>query len=89
VRFVMRLRRQVVWDPATGLPYYNAIVWNCARTRELATAHAAKLGGIDGLRAKTGLPIVSYFSALKLVCHGGPRPQGGRIRAIRCEAGGR
>ena len=37
------------------------------RTRELASAHAAKLGGMDGLRAKTGLPIVSYFSALKIV----------------------
>ena len=21
----------VVWDPATGKPFYNAIVWNCAR----------------------------------------------------------
>lgn len=57
----------IVWDADTGKPLHNAIVWNCTRTSELAASFAAKLGGQDALRAKTGLPIVSYFSALKLV----------------------
>ena len=57
----------VVWDAETGAPLHNAIVWNCTRTSALAASFAAKLGGQDALRAKTGLPIVSYFSALKLV----------------------
>jgi len=57
----------VVWDAATGRPYHKAIVWNCARTASLAERFARELGGKDGLRAKTGLPLASYFSALKLV----------------------
>ncbi len=55
----------VVWDPATGEPLYNAIVWQDTRTRELCQ----RLIG-DGLeptfRAKTGLPIATYFSGPKL-----------------------
>ena len=77
----------VVWDPKTGKPHHNAIVWNCARTRELAAKYAKALGGQDGLRDKTGLPIVSYFSALKLVrARCGCRA--GRSRQRRWEWGG-
>jgi glycerol kinase len=58
----------VVWDKTTGQPLYNAIVWNCTRTDEIAARVAARPnGGKDRFRAKTGLPIVAYFSATKLV----------------------
>ncbi|KAJ1639785.1 glycerol kinase [Pavlovales sp. CCMP2436] len=58
----------VVWDKRTGKPLYNAIVWNCTRTDELAHRTAARFqDGKDHLRAQTGLPIVPYFSATKLV----------------------
>jgi glycerol kinase len=55
----------VVWDPATGEPLCNAIVWQDTRTRELCQQLAA-----DGLeptfRQKAGLPITTYFSGPKL-----------------------
>ena len=57
----------VVWDAATGKSLHKAIVWNCTRTSQLAATFVTKLGGQEALRPKTGLPIVSYFSALKLV----------------------
>jgi glycerol kinase len=55
----------VLWDKATGAPLHNAIVWMDTRTEELV-AHYAREGGIDRLRARTGLPLATYFSALKL-----------------------
>lgn len=57
----------VVWDRATGKPLHNAIVWNCTRTDAVAQRIAEASGGRDCLRSKTGLPIVPYFSATKLV----------------------
>jgi glycerol kinase len=55
----------VVWDKTNGKPYYNAIVWQCMRTadicRELETGH-----GQDRFRAKTGLPVATYFSGPKI-----------------------
>jgi len=56
----------VAWNRTTGKPYHNAIVWNCARTASLARRFAAEFG-VDSLRSVTGLPINSYFSALKMV----------------------
>lgn len=56
----------VVWDKRTGEPLHNAIVWNDTRTDGTAAHIARVTGGQDSLRAKTGLPIVSYFSATKL-----------------------
>lgn len=50
----------------TGLPYYNIIVWNDARTRGICEELKRK-GGIDRFRAKTGLPIATYFSASKIL----------------------
>jgi glycerol kinase len=53
----------VVWDPRTGRPWHNAIVWQDTRTSDLVntlTATRARL--ID----KTGLPPATYFSSLKL-----------------------
>lgn len=58
----------VVWNRHTGEPYHNAIVWNCTRTDEIAGRLCARYpDGKDHLRALTGLPIVPYFSATKLV----------------------
>jgi glycerol kinase len=55
----------VVWDRATGQPVSNAIVWQDTRTAELC----ARLGGdrgADRFRAKTGLPLATYFSGPKV-----------------------
>ena len=55
----------IVWDKKTGLPVYNAIVWQCRRTSEM----------IDELKTKplakkipdiTGLVPDAYFSASKI-----------------------
>jgi glycerol kinase len=55
----------VVWDPHTGEPLCNAVVWQDTRTRGLCQQLIA-----DGLeptfREKTGLPIATYFSGPKL-----------------------
>lgn len=55
----------VLWDRRTGKPLYNALVWQDTRTDHLV-AHFAAQGGQDRLRAKTGLPLATYFSGLKL-----------------------
>lgn len=55
----------VLWDKRTGQPLYNAIVWQDTRTDQLVARYAAE-GGQDRLRAKTGLPLATYFSGLKL-----------------------
>lgn len=55
----------VVWDPTTGLPLHNAIVWQDTRTADLVT----DLGGEEGqdrFRNKTGLPLATYFAGPKL-----------------------
>jgi glycerol kinase len=55
----------VLWDRRTGKPLHNALVWQDTRVDQLV-AQYAKEGGQDRFRAKTGLPLASYFSALKL-----------------------
>lgn len=55
----------VLWDRATGQAVHNALVWMDTRTDKLVAAFAAE-GGQDRLRAKTGLPLATYFSGLKL-----------------------
>ena len=57
----------IVWNKNTGVPYYNAIVWNDDRTRSICEMLSLKSGGKDRLRSKTGLPIAPYFSATKLM----------------------
>ena len=55
----------VVWDAATGVPVYNAIVWQDTRTQQLV----ADLGGADGpdkYKARVGLPLATYFSGPKV-----------------------
>jgi glycerol kinase len=55
----------VVWERKTGRPVTNAIVWQDTRVAE-EVARFAKAGGQDRFRAKTGLPLSTYFSGLKL-----------------------
>ncbi len=55
----------VVWDRRTGQPIYNAIVWQDTRTDEICNA-LAQNGGQDRFRAKTGLPLATYFSGPKI-----------------------
>ena len=55
----------VVWDRRTGSPVHNALVWQDTRVAD-AVAELARDGGPDRFRAKTGLPLTTYFSGLKL-----------------------
>jgi glycerol kinase len=55
----------LLWDRRTGEPLHNALVWQDTRVDTLV-ADFAREGGPDRLRAKTGLPLTSYFSGLKL-----------------------
>jgi glycerol kinase len=50
----------------TGKPYYNVIVWNDVRTRDICEELKAR-GGPDRFRDRTGLPINPYFSASKIM----------------------
>ncbi|RLD04588.1 MAG: glycerol kinase [Chloroflexi bacterium] len=63
----------VVWNKYTGEPIYNAIVWQDTRTDEICNKLAKNGGtstllstGQDRLRAKTGLPLATYFSGPKI-----------------------
>ncbi len=56
----------LLWNRRTGQPLCNALVWMDARTERLVHRFAAT-GGKDRFRAKTGLPLATYFSALKLL----------------------
>lgn len=55
----------VVWDRHTGLPVYNAIVWQSRQTTDICDALKAE-GYNDLFRAKTGLLIDAYFSGTKV-----------------------
>lgn len=55
----------IVWDKKTGMPVYNAIVWQCRRTSGYCD-YLGKKGLAGMFRDKTGLVIDSYFSATKL-----------------------
>ncbi len=55
----------IVWDKKTGVPVYNAIVWQCRRTAERIDA-LNKEGYGDVIRKKTGLIPDAYFSATKI-----------------------
>ena len=55
----------IVWNKETGEPVYNAIVWQCRRTSDIADA-LKKKGLEERYRQKTGLIIDAYFSATKI-----------------------
>lgn len=55
----------VVWDRKTGVPIHNAIVWQDTRVADDVSV-LARDGGQDRFRSQTGLPLSTYFSALKI-----------------------
>ena len=55
----------IVWNKETGEPIYNAIVWQCRRTSDIADS-LKKKGLEETIRQKTGLIIDAYFSATKI-----------------------
>ena len=55
----------IVWDKHTGVPVYNAIVWQCRRTAAYCDSLKAK-GLAEVFQQKTGLVIDAYFSGTKL-----------------------
>jgi glycerol kinase len=55
----------VVWDPVTGEPLHNAVVWQCTRTTRICQQLMDE-GWEPTFRQKTGLPIATYFSGPKL-----------------------
>jgi glycerol kinase len=54
----------VVWNPKTGRPWYNAIVWQDTRTDRIVSALDSASAAL--IRARTGLPPATYFSGAKL-----------------------
>jgi glycerol kinase len=55
----------VVWDKATGLPIYPAIVWQSRQTSDIAEALVEK-GLTDKIKQTTGLLPDAYFSGTKI-----------------------
>lgn len=55
----------IVWEKATGKPVYNAIVWQCRRTADMADK-LVKEGYREMIQDKTGLVVDPYFSATKI-----------------------
>lgn len=55
----------VVWDKQTGLPIYNAVVWQSRQTSPIAEKLKAD-GHSELIHAHTGLLIDAYFSATKI-----------------------
>ena len=55
----------VVWNRKTGEAVCNAIVWQDMRVAD-AVAEFSQAGGQDRFRGHTGLPLSTYFSALKI-----------------------
>jgi len=55
----------IVWDRSTGRPLHAALVWQDTRTDRLV-AEYSEHDGKNRFQAQTGLPLATYFSALKL-----------------------
>ncbi|MBC7511332.1 MAG: glycerol kinase GlpK [Ferruginibacter sp.] len=55
----------VVWDRYTGVPVYNAIVWQDKRTAAFCDDLKAKGTDLE-IQQKTGLVVDAYFSATKI-----------------------
>eukprot|EP00126_Sphaerothecum_destruens_P001777 Sdes_comp15195_c0_seq2m4025 len=58
----------IVWDKTSGQPLHNAIVWLDMRTSATVTRLVNSCPGKDKLylQPRCGLPISTYFSAVKL-----------------------
>lgn len=55
----------VLWDKRTGMPIYNAIVWQCRRTSDICEELKRK-GYEEYIKNTTGLPVDAYFSGTKI-----------------------
>lgn len=55
----------VVWNRKTGKPVASALVWQDTRVSDYLS-ELSRHGGPDRFRAKTGLPLATYFSGLKI-----------------------
>lgn len=55
----------IIWDKNTGMPVYNAIVWQSRQSQEICEK-LIDLGYEDIIKEKTGLIINPYFSATKI-----------------------
>ncbi len=55
----------IIWDRVTGMPIYNAIVWQDRRTAARCAMLAAQ-GHEEMISARTGLLLDPYFSASKI-----------------------
>jgi glycerol kinase len=55
----------VIWNRKTGRPVCNALVWQDTRVDKAVTEFSHD-GGQDRFREKTGLPLATYFSGLKI-----------------------
>src|SRR6188472_3301287 len=54
----------IVWNPKTGKPWYNAIVWQDTRTDRIINALDERQAQL--VRSRTGLPPATYFSGAKI-----------------------
>ncbi|KAL7733626.1 hypothetical protein ACLKA6_005079 [Drosophila palustris] len=78
----------IVWDAVTGKPLYNAIVWKDIRTSSTVEKIVAKVQDPNYFKERTGLPISTYFSALKICWLRDNVPEVKQaIRKNRCKAG--
>jgi glycerol kinase len=66
VGFTNQRETTVVWNKKTGLPVYNALVWQDTRTQPIVDRLASD-GGVNRFREITGLPLATFFSATKIV----------------------
>ena len=55
----------VIWDKNTGLPIYNAIVWQSRQSADIANKLVSD-GYKNMIHKKTGLVVDAYFSATKV-----------------------
>ena len=55
----------IIWDRATGIPVFNAIVWQDRRTAKICQEIVSQ-GKSDIFTQKTGLVVDAYFSATKI-----------------------
>ena len=56
----------VVWDRSSGEPVGPAIVWQDTRTQSICDELGGLGGGADRYRARTGLPLATYFAGPKV-----------------------
>ena len=53
----------VAWDPATGEPLADAVVWGCRRSQPVVERLAAHGEGVE---RRSGLPLDPYFTSTKI-----------------------